>query len=76
METNDTSISKVTSKSQTVLPLAVRERLGIRPGDLIRYRFRGKRVEIEKLVLDPAEDPFVSFTEWGSKADEDAYGKL
>ena len=30
-------VSKVTSKSQTVIPAVIREKLGIGPGDSLRY---------------------------------------
>ena len=37
-----TSFSKVSVKSQTVLPRAVRAKLGIKPGDTLRYRLTDK----------------------------------
>ena len=67
--------SKVTSKAQTVIPKEIRKRLGLKPGDLIRYKVTEKAVEIERAGA-PADDPFASFTEWASDADEKAYGKL
>jgi antitoxin PrlF len=67
--------SKLTSKAQTVIPKEIRKRLGLKPGDLIRYKVKGKAVEIERAEA-PAEDPFATFTEWASDADEKAYGKL
>ncbi len=38
--------SKLTSKGQTTIPLEVREHLGIRPGDHLRYVVIGDRVEM------------------------------
>lgn len=38
--------SKLTAKSQTTIPLEVREHLGIRPGDHVRYVVIGDRVEM------------------------------
>jgi AbrB family looped-hinge helix DNA binding protein len=38
--------SKLTAKGQTTIPLEVREHLGIRPGDQVRYVLIGDRVEI------------------------------
>lgn len=74
---NDTLFSKLTSKSQTVIPMAIRKRLNLKPGDMIRYRLRGNKVEIEKLVMDEEQDdPFAAFTEWASAADEEAYKDL
>ena len=69
------SFSKVSVKSQTVLPRAVRVRLGIKPGDTLRYRLTDEGVLIDKASTE-ADDPFASFSEWSSEADEKAYGKL
>ncbi|MEX0753458.1 MAG: AbrB/MazE/SpoVT family DNA-binding domain-containing protein [Xanthobacteraceae bacterium] len=68
--------SRVSVKSQTVLPRAVREKLGIRPGDTIRYRMTDKGVLIEKSMAGEADDPFAAFSEWAGAADEKAYGDL
>ena len=59
-----------------MLPREVRERLGIRPGDRLRYVFDAEGVRIEKEALREEEDPFVAFGEWSSEADEAAYGDL
>jgi antitoxin PrlF len=67
--------SKVSVKSQTVLPRVVRERLGIRPGDTLRYRVTEDGVLLDK--APPAEDdPFAAFSEWSGAADEKAYADL
>ena len=70
-----TSFSKVSVKSQTVLPRAVRNELGINPGDTLRYRLTERGVLIDKAPSE-ADDPFATFSEWSSKADEKAYGGL
>jgi antitoxin PrlF len=70
------SYSKITSKSQTVIPREVRERLGLRPGDRLRYAVTPTGVRIEKAERQTEDDPFAVFTEWSSAADEKAYGKL
>ena len=67
--------SKVSSKAQTVIPKEIRKRLGLKPGDLIRYKIAGDAVEIER-AGEAVDDPFAVFTEWSSDADEKAYGKL
>ena len=69
-------ISKLTTKAQTVIPKAVRERLGLKPGDLLRYVFEGDRVVIERVSSEAEDDPFATFTEWASEADERAYKSL
>ncbi|MEI9806074.1 MAG: AbrB/MazE/SpoVT family DNA-binding domain-containing protein [Pseudolabrys sp.] len=70
-----TTFSKVSVKSQTVLPREVRTRLGIKPGDMLRYRLTDQGVVIDKAPAE-TDDPFASFSEWASAADEKAYGKL
>jgi antitoxin PrlF len=74
--TMNAPISRITSKAQTVIPKAVREKLGLKPGDLVRYVFEGKRVVIERAGNTAEDDPFATFTEWASEADEKAYGSL
>jgi antitoxin PrlF len=70
------AFSKVSVKSQTVIPRAVREQLGLRPGDMLRYRLTGGGVLIDKAPANEADDPFATFTEWSSEADEKAYADL
>jgi antitoxin PrlF len=70
-----TAFSKVSVKSQTVLPRAVRAKLGVKPGDTLRYRLTDDGVLIDKAPAE-ADDPFASFSEWSSEADEKAYAKL
>ncbi len=74
--TMNAPISKVTSKAQTVIPKAVREKLGLKPGDLLRYRFEKDRVVLERVSTQAEDDPFAAFTEWASEADERAYKSL
>ncbi|HZL31448.1 MAG TPA: AbrB family transcriptional regulator [Pseudolabrys sp.] len=69
------SFSKVSVKSQTVLPRNVRDKLGVKPGDMLRYRLTDEGVLIDKASPE-TEDPFASFSEWASEADEKAYGGL
>ena len=69
-------LSRITSKAQTVVPKAVREKLGLKPGDLLRYVFDGNRVVIERVRSETEDDPFAAFSEWGSEADERAYKSL
>jgi antitoxin PrlF len=71
-----TVFSKVSVKSQTVLPREVRERLRISPGDQIRYILDDDGVRIEKGSALEEGDPFNAFTEWASEADDEAYADL
>jgi antitoxin PrlF len=69
------AFSKVSVKSQTVIPREIREKLDLKPGDTLRYRVTSAGVLLEK-ASDDADDPFTSFSEWRSEADEKAYGNL
>jgi AbrB family looped-hinge helix DNA binding protein len=68
------SFSKVSVKSQTVIPRDVREQLKLKPGDTLRYRVTDDGILLDKAI--EAGDPFASFSEWTSEADERAYHGL
>jgi AbrB family looped-hinge helix DNA binding protein len=70
-----TDYSKMSVKSQTVIPRAVRERLHLKPGNTLRYRLTDDGVLIDKAPTE-TDDPFAAFSEWSGEADERAYGKL
>lgn len=67
--------SKISSKSKTVIPREVRDRLELTPGDHLRHAVTENGVVIEK-AGQPEDDPFAVFNEWSSAADEKAFGKL
>lgn len=72
-------ISRITSKSQTTIPRAVRTALGIGPGDDLAYEIVDDTV-ILKRAIAPAKDIFLAnmstFTEWDSEADRIGYADL
>jgi antitoxin PrlF len=68
--------SKVSVKSQTVIPREVRERLDLKPGDTLRYRVTAEGILLDKAPARDADDPFATFAEWSNAADEKAYGSL
>ncbi len=68
--------SRVSTKSQTVLPRVVREALAVRPGDSLRYRFTDAGILIDKAPDAEADDPFATFSEWAGAHDDEAYGEL
>ena len=68
--------SKVSVKGQTVIPRQVRDRLGVKPGDTLRYRVTKDGVLLDKAPASEANDPFAAFSEWAGAADEKAYGGL
>jgi antitoxin PrlF len=70
------TFSKISVKSQTVIPREIREKLGLKPGDTLRYRLTEQGVLLDKAAANEADDPFASFSEWASEADEKAYGGL
>jgi antitoxin PrlF len=55
--TTDMITSKVTARSQTTLPPAVRTVLGIEPGDRIGYEITGHEVRLVKLPIHQDDDP-------------------
>ena len=69
------TFSKITSKSQTVIPSAVRDKLGLKPGDKLRYEITKQGILIEKSVPSD-DDPFAVFSEWAGEADEKAFRDL
>jgi antitoxin PrlF len=68
--------SKITSKFQTVIPKPVRERLGLKTGDALRYRFAADGVVTVEKAPSVEDDPFASFEEWRSDEDEELYRGL
>lgn len=68
--------SKVSVKSQTVLPAEVRDRLGISAGDRLRYVIGEDWIRIEKAGAEAQDDPFATFTEWSSPEDDEAFADL
>ena len=70
-------LSKLTSKAQTTIPLSVRRALQLQPGDELEYQVVDGHVILTKAHgRKKTDDPFRSFDEWSSKADEEAYAKL
>ena len=71
-----TASSTVSVKSQTVIPREVCRRLGLKPGDTLRYRVTDHGVLLDKAPTPEADDPFASFSEWASEVDEKVYQDL
>ena len=68
--------SKLTSKTQTTIPQAVRAALHLREGDELVYVIEEERVILTKARAQPLDDPFATFSEWNSAADRKAYDGL
>lgn len=70
--------SKLSVKSQTVIPTAVRQHLGIGPGDSLEYDLVDGAVIVrpKRAASRLSDNPFATFEEWASEADEEAYADL
>jgi antitoxin PrlF len=68
--------SRLSDTNRTVTPREVRELLGVKPGDTLRYRVTEEGVLLDKAPANEADDSFATFSEWGNEADEKAYGSL
>jgi antitoxin PrlF len=68
--------AKLSSKSQVVIPKAVRERIGVGPGDVIVFEVRDDEAVVRRAPKAAQDDPFAVFTEWASPADAEAYDDL
>jgi AbrB family looped-hinge helix DNA binding protein len=69
--------SRLDLKGQTVVPKAVREALGIGPGDQIGYSIQSGHVILTAITRHlTQDDPFACFDEWASNADTESYASL
>jgi len=68
--------SKLTSKAQTTIPQSVRTALHLKEGDEIAYAIEEGRVVMTRVPAIIVEDPFGTFTEWSSEADQRVYADL
>lgn len=71
--------SRVSSKGQVMLPLEIREALGIRRGDVLAFRADGQEAVITKVApLDTGWHRALQNTleEWHSPEDEEAFRDL
>jgi bifunctional DNA-binding transcriptional regulator/antitoxin component of YhaV-PrlF toxin-antitoxin module len=72
-------VSRLTSKSQTTIPRAVREKLSLTPGDVIVYQIEGDTVRIRKqapIDLSYLRGLQATLSEWDSPDDAAAYDDL
>lgn len=71
--------SRLTAKSQTTIPKRVRDRLRLKPGDIVKYEIEGDRVVLSKsTALDMAHLAQLEKTlsEWETPEDAAAYDDL
>ena len=74
-----TALSKLTSKGQTTIPREVRDKLALKPGDLIAFEIQGDAVQIRK--VEPLDIGYLralqtTLSEWESPEDAEAYDDL
>lgn len=70
-------VSKLTSKAQTTIPQPVRAALRLEPGDKLLYEIIDRQVILTKARRGTTtDDPFRTFEEWSSEADNEAYADL
>lgn len=72
-------LAKVSSKGQMTIPKKIRDRLGLRRGDVVALELDGHRVLLTKVPSgDVAHLKALESTlsEWLTDADEDAYRDL
>jgi antitoxin PrlF len=71
--------SKITSKGQTTLPKAIRDKLGVHPGDTLIYEVEGSAVRVRNAEpFDLAWHRAISRTlaEWDSTNDHENFDDL
>lgn len=70
--------SRITAKSQTTIPRAVRSALGVGPGDELSYEIDGDQVTVRRVDVDGdgLGNPFALFTEWADDLDAEAFKDL
>jgi AbrB family looped-hinge helix DNA binding protein len=74
-----TALSKLTSKGQTTIPREVRDKLALKPGDLIAFEIQGDAVQMRK--VEPLDIGYLravqtTLSEWESPEDAEAYDDL
>jgi len=75
-----TKVSRLTSKGQATIPIAIRKQLHLKSGDRIAFKVLDDRVEIAR--AEPIDIEFMQSqesnlaTEWLADEDEAAYGDL
>lgn len=75
-----TAIAKIHAKGQTTIPAPIRAALHLGPGDLIAWELTDDGTALVHRV-QAHEDEYLralegTLSEWGSPADEQAYGAL
>lgn len=67
--------ARLGAKARVVLPKAVQEALGLKPGDTVAFVIDGADVRVARTPCI-ADDLFGCFSEWASEADRKGYADL
>ena len=69
--------SQLSAKSQTTIPRAVRQTLGLKPGDAIGYEVNGSSVVMRRAVRpDGFVNNISTFWEWDTEEDRVGFANL
>ncbi|MEN9817085.1 MAG: hypothetical protein RLZ32_965 [Gemmatimonadota bacterium] len=75
-----TAVAKITAKGQTTIPQEIRAAMHVAPGDLIAWEVAPDGTatvrRVQPLDVEYLKALEVTLSEWGSEADEAAYGDL
>ena len=66
------TVAKVTTKGQLTVPLAVRKKLGIRPGDVLEFIEADGEYRIRKVMKSSPFDKYVGYLTSEAGDDSDA----
>ena len=72
-------LSRLSSKGQVTIPKAIRESIGVEPGDLIAYEIHDGRVTLTRVGLvvgATGERLTATLDEWNTLEDEEAFHDL
>ena len=72
-------LSKVTSKYQATIPLSIRRKLGLKPGDSVAFEIENDTVTVRRATVFDREYAKAlegTLTEWMTKEDDEAYRDL
>lgn len=72
-------LSRLTSKFQATIPLAIRRKLGLKPGDAVVFEIENDVITVRRataLDKEYVKSLEGTLSEWLSKEDEEAYRGL
>ncbi len=76
------SITRLTTKHQTTIPLEVRRALGLKAGDQVEFRVEGSAATLRKAEPRPSDDLVFrllqthAMRDWDTPEDDEAFREL